>query len=311
MSRSDVYRYHLFKAAQQKFGRKPKDLHAAESDAADAVARKTLFVEDKILASQEAQTVSVTPADVQDARQAMIASYDNFADFLDDLRDSGLDDALLSLSIERQLIVEKTIEKVTSNIEEPSEAQIADLYRQRKAEFIRPEQRAISHILITVNPEFPENTLAEALKRIGDLYDRLKQETESFAQLAELHSECPSALDSGNLGVVGRGQLMKPLEDAAFALRQGEIGAPVKSEIGFHIIRCDRIVASQAVSLQEAREKIAEALSEVQRQKVKRQWIRAICAPAASQGVAAAAPVNSNWEPGSPATQKRGQVCTT
>ena len=311
MSQSDVYRYHLFKAAQQKFDRKPKDLNVSESDAADAVARKTLFVEDKILASQEAQTVSVAPADVQDARQAMIASYDNFADFLDDLRDSGLDDALLSLSIERQLIVEKTIEKVTSNIEEPGEAQIADLYRQRKNEFIRPEQRAISHILITVNPEFPENKPAEALKRAGELYDRLREEPESFGQLAELHSECPSALDGGNLGVVGLGQLMKPLEDAVFALRQGEITAPIKTEIGFHIVRCDRIVAPQLVPLKEARDRIAEALREGQRQKVKRQWIRAICAPAASQDVATAAPVNSKWEPVSPTAQKRGQVCAT
>lgn len=308
---SNVYSYHLFRAAQEKFGRKPKDLRDHESDAADAVARKTLFVENKILNSEESQSVSVNLSDVHDAREAIIDRYDNYCDFLDDLHDSGIDDAVLFLSIERQLTVEKTIEKVVSNIEEPSEEKIADLYRQRKGEFVRPEQRAISHILITVNPEFPENRPAEAQKRIKDLYTRLQKEPESFGRLAELHSECPSALNSGHLGVVISDQLMKPLAEKVFALRLGEISPPVKSEAGFHITRCDQIIPSRLVSLKEARAKIAEAINEVQRQKTKREWIKAICAPTASQGRHAATAVNSKWELISAAAQKRGQVCAT
>ena len=308
---SNVYSYHLFKAAQQKFSRKPKDLRVPESEAAEAVARKTLFVENRILASEEARTVSVDAADVHEARRAIIASYDNYCDFLDDLHDSGIDDAVLFLSIERQLTVEKTIEKVVSNIEEPGEEKITALYRQRRDEFLRPEQRAISHILITINPQFPENSPAEALKRIRELHAQLQKKPESFALLAELYSECPSALDSGNLGVVSRDQLMKPIADAAFALRLGKISAPVETEVGFHIIKCERIIPSRLVSLKEARAKIAEALGEANRQKAKRQWIKAICAPTESRRPAATATVNSRWETMLPATRKRGQACTT
>lgn len=305
----NVYSYHLFRAAQQKFGRKPKDLSAHESAAADAVARKTLFVENKILTSPEAQAVSVDPADVHDARKAMIARYDSYCAFLGDLRESGIDDAVLFLSIERQLKVDKTIAKAVAHVEEPSETEIADLYRRRQDEFIRPEQRAISHILITVNPQFPENSPAAALKRIEELHARLRREPQSFALLAALHSECPSALQSGNLGVFGADQLMKPLADAAFALRQGEIGTPVETEVGFHIARCDRIVPARSVPLKEARAKIAAAIGETKRQKAKRQWIKALCAPAAGRGPAAFASVNSKCEKISPAAQKRRQVC--
>ena len=302
---SNVYAYHLFKAAQQKFGRKPRDLRGSESDAASAVARKTLFVEDRILASQVSETVSVALAEVHDARRAIIASYDSYCDFLDDLHQSGLDDRVLFLALHRQLSVEKTIAKVTADIEQPSEAQISDFYRRRKHEFVRPELRAVSHILITINPQFPENSPAEARKRIKELYARLQAKPESFALLAELHSECPSALQSGNLGVVGRGQMMKPLEEAVFALRQGGISAPVETEAGFHIARCDQITPSRLVSLQEARAKISTVLSEAKRQQAKRQWIKTICAPAA------ATPVHSKGKQISAAAQKRRQVWAT
>lgn len=61
---------------------------------------------------------------------------------------------------------------------------------------------------------------------------------ESFANLAAAKSQCPSGKRGGDLGVFGRGMMVREFEKAAFALEKGQMtAAPVKTEFGWHIIK--------------------------------------------------------------------------
>ena len=62
-------------------------------------------------------------------------------------------------------------------------------------------------ILITVNDAFVENQREAALARICDLAEKLVGRPNRFPSLARKYSECPSAMDDGRLGNLGRGQL--------------------------------------------------------------------------------------------------------
>lgn len=69
------------------------------------------------------------------------------------------------------------------------------------------------------------------------ILDRLKM-GESFANLAREHSiDRGSAKKGGDLGLFGRGAMVKAFEEAAFRLSKGEISQPVKTEFGYHIIK--------------------------------------------------------------------------
>jgi peptidyl-prolyl cis-trans isomerase SurA len=93
----------------------------------------------------------------------------------------------------------------------------------------------ISHILMEVSPS--EESVQQAFKKIKEIQAKL-QNGESFSQLAKRYSEDPgSAANGGELGFVSRGTLVKEFEETAFALEEGEISEPVRTQFGFHIIQ--------------------------------------------------------------------------
>src|SRR6267143_1508410 len=101
------------------------------------------------------------------------------------------------------------------------------------------------HILIQINKDTPDQTLEanNALAKATAIRDQLRQDPNNQAlwnQLAKDNSNDPGSADSGGeLGWVGKGQFVKEFEDAARALKIGEVSDPIKSDFGYHIIQVE------------------------------------------------------------------------
>ncbi|MBX9961357.1 MAG: SurA N-terminal domain-containing protein [Burkholderiaceae bacterium] len=146
-----------------------------------------------------------------------------------------------------------------------NEADVRSYYEQNVARLSGPEERRASHILISVAKDAPVDERQQARAKAEELLVQARKAPESFAQLAKKHSQDPgSAPNGGDLDYFGRGAMVKPFEDAAFALKKGEISGVVESDFGFHIIRVTDIKAPKQKSFAELRASLEEDLKNQQ-----------------------------------------------
>jgi parvulin-like peptidyl-prolyl isomerase len=104
------------------------------------------------------------------------------------------------------------------------------------------ERVAASHVLIQykgsmrAGPDV-KRSKEEAKKLATEVMNKAKK-GQDFAGLAKQYSDEPGAKDrAGNLGKFGKGQMVKPFADAAFALKPGQVSEIVETDFGFHVIK--------------------------------------------------------------------------
>lgn len=81
-----------------------------------------------------------------------------------------------------------------------------------------------------------------------------------FEVAAQQNSTCPSGQKGGDLGVFGKGQMVKEFEEAAFAAEIGAVVGPVKTQFGYHLIKVEAKNEASVMPFEEAREKIRRTL---------------------------------------------------
>jgi len=236
-----------------------------------------------VLRSPEAASVIITEQALGNAVQEIRQRFSDEDSFLAELEQNGLSLQALQSALLRQCKVEHVLDSVAYRASTVSEVEVDIFYHMHPENFHRPEQRSAKHILITINPDYPENSPENALRRIHEIAEKLKSKPHKFADLAMKHSECPTALQGGELGVFTRGQLYPEIEAVLFKLKEGQISRIVETEVGFHIVQCGKIQRAETMSLQKARPKIRRVMQERSRRNCQKAWLASLpAAPVAS-----------------------------
>lgn len=136
---------------------------------------------------------------------------------------------------------------------------LQDYYKQNERRFTAPEERRASHILVKADKAAPAADREKAKAKAEKLLAEVKKNPASFADVARKNSDDPgSAERGGDLDFFARGAMVKPFEDAAFALKQGEISGIVESDFGFHIIQVTGVRGGQKKTFDQARPEIVD-----------------------------------------------------
>lgn len=129
-----------------------------------------------------------------------------------------------------------------------SDEELQQHYLDSQNRFLQDEQRQARHILILFGDDE-----AAAEEQAGALLASIRA-GESFEALAgEFSDDSGTAAQGGDLGVLTRSQLPDELGGAIFAMDEGELEGPIKTDFGFHVVRLDRILERGPLPLDQVR----------------------------------------------------------
>lgn len=142
-----------------------------------------------------------------------------------------------------------------------SDGEVKAWYQANADRYRQAEERRASHILIRIDKNAAEAEIAAAQGRAASILAEVRKAPGDFARLAKQHSQDPgSAEKGGDLDWFGRGAMVKPFEDATFALKEGQVSDVVRSDFGFHVIRLTGVRPERSRPLEEVRGEIAAEL---------------------------------------------------
>ncbi|MBN2361859.1 MAG: peptidylprolyl isomerase [Deltaproteobacteria bacterium] len=152
------------------------------------------------------------------------------------LRSQGMTLAEYRAGMHKQLLKLKIINlKVRSKVQ-VSEQDVQSLYHRQRAAAGQDVQIHVQHILFALAPGASSEEEARQQQRAAQAVQRARA-GEDFAGLANELSDDVSAKHGGDMGFFRRGDIVESFENAAFALRPGEISEPVRTPLGWHVIR--------------------------------------------------------------------------
>lgn len=195
-----------------------------------------------------AEKISVTDADIEAFYKA----------------NSALFQAPEAVDIE-YLVLDLDAVKKTISV---SEADLRTYFDQNAATLDAKEERRASHILINAPKEMKAAERQKAREVAQQLLLKVLEKPETFAATASKYSQdTGSAAKGGDLEFFGRGAMVKPFEDAVFAMRKGEISKLIESDFGFHIIKLTDIRTPPKATFESVRAKLEDELKAQQAQR--------------------------------------------
>jgi peptidyl-prolyl cis-trans isomerase C len=213
---------------------------------------------------QESQKLKIRVDDqkIQGQIDEMAQGFEDKAAFDLALANAGLSREVLTERLGRQMAIQQLIEeKIVAGVQ-VAEARADEFYKANPEVFVQPEQVRARHILIRTEAEADAAAKTEARKQIDGLRQKAVDGAD-FAELAKTHSQDPGSKEKGgDLGFFARGQMVKPFEDTAFALKENEISQVVESPFGFHLIQVTGRKPAETVAYETVKPRILEHLKQ-------------------------------------------------
>lgn len=270
--------FHLIKFAYQVYEKEVAELTAEEYAEAYVQAHHEARLHRMILTSSAACGIVIPEQTLQAALNNLIAEHGCEDRFLQHLKQNNLDPHEYTMALQNDLKIEVALALVASSAEPVSPDEVETHFRNHQQAFSFPEQRSARHILISTENRYSHLPQDSLRRRTEALHARLQKNPQSFALVAQLHSDCTTAIDGGDIGKISPGELCAPLDQALFQLEAGGISPVIQTQQGFHILYCERVHPGRYQNLQEAFPKIHQLLTRKKRIRVCRSWLQSILA---------------------------------
>ncbi|MBB1486498.1 nitrogen fixation protein NifM [Oceanospirillum sediminis] len=274
VNEKEALAYLELKIANARFAHAPGQLTAHQQREIKLIARRQFILEERVLASSEAQQIVLTDATLDEVFFRQREAYDSTQLFEQALSQQSLTKDGYRMALQRELIVDAVLETVAHRAKPVSEQEAREYYDRYPERFTLPEKRRTSHILITLKDDFSESEAQEVRELLNVIRVQVMEDPESFNELALRYSQCPTAVEGGQLGLVPQGILYDELDAVLFKMKIGDISAPVLSPMGYHLLWCKELIPTEKKTFAEARDVILQKMNIKRKEELKKDWIR-------------------------------------
>ena len=197
---------------------------------------------------------------IDEAFNDLASRYETEDAFKEEMSTRGFTETTLRENMKKQITIQDFIEgSIVPGIEIPDE-EVKKIYNDNPDMFTTAEEIQASHILINVSEGDTQEKKDEVLGRIQKIAAMAREDGADFAQIARDNSEGPSAPNGGDLGFFGRGRMVPAFEEAAFALKVGDVSDPVLTQFGYHVIKLMDKKVGGTVTFEEAKDQLIDQL---------------------------------------------------
>lgn len=163
--------------------------------------------------------------------------------------------------------------KVRSQLKISDEDLRAEYAKYARTQAQDVELRA-RHILVSVSPQASDAEVAKARAKAEEIAKEAQRPGVNFVELAKKRSEGPSAADGGDLGTFRRGVMVPAFERVAFALEEGKVSDPVRTQFGFHVIKVEERIPIGVRPFEELKEELRARLYQGQMERYTDQYVK-------------------------------------
>lgn len=193
-------------------------------------------------------------------REAVTQEGQSWEQFLEDIR--------------KQIKVVRLVNREVRSRVTVDEAEVREYYEKHKNSSRPPQEKVkVRHILFSV-PEWASAQMDEnAKKKAEDVLAKIKGGLD-FAEAARLYSDDPSKEQGGDLGVISKGHMINPLDEVIFSLKPGEVSQPIRSSLGYHLVKVEEKINVEVEALEAAKEQIRNLIFQQKVESLYKDWIK-------------------------------------
>lgn len=219
---------------------------------------ESLINKQVLSAEADKQNIQVTDNETETELKRISSQFESPEKFKQQLDMMGMTEEKVREDIRQNYRIEKLLKSHLPEIT-VSDEDTEKFYRENTDSFTTPEQIQASHILLAIADNATDEVKKQKREELTAVLGQIRGGAD-FAELAKKHSDCPSKEQGGSLGSFARGSMVKPFEDAAFAMKKDEVSDIVETQFGLHLIKLTGRTEAQVAPLAQVKDRISEYL---------------------------------------------------
>lgn len=218
---------------------------------------KRLIEQELIDQAVKKDNIVVPPEEIQKGFEEYKQRFQSEEQFQNYLKHGKVTKESIEERIRQRRSLEMLLEKKGDMKVTDEEAQ--QFYAKNERFYTEKAGVRASHILVKLSEKATPEAEAKAMEQVKAAQERLKK-GDAFEVVAKEMSQGPAAAKGGDLGFFSKGRMAKEFEEAAFAMKVGQLSDPVRTKFGFHIIKLTDKREDRKKTFDEVKEQIVKSL---------------------------------------------------